>query len=526
MSNYKSVFDQGCEIAKCTLVALCLSGKKLSMYVKIFLFLATFFFFGGLSPANRLPDDPPNILLIFSDDLNTRIGPYLAQEGHTPNLDDLATRGVQFDRAYCQFPLCGPSRASIMSGLYPETNGVLGNQHVVGSYRGSNPDLADHPSLAGYFREQGYFTARVSKIFHMGVPGGIERGEAGDDDPDSWDFAVNIMGPETLSPGEIELLSPQHPHYGSSFARMKVPNTLQETQTDYLATSQAIAILESRAAPTIPGATNKLKLKPGKPFLLAVGLVRPHVPFIAPDNCFEPYPDEDMSIPGAQIDPDLPAPAYANRNGRIWKMNETQQRQSISGYLASVRFMDQQVGRLLAALERLNLEENTIVVFVSDHGFLLGEHDSWQKVNLWEGTIRVPLIIADPRYSNQHGRKAANITELIDLYPTLAGLCGLAEKLPQRLQGESQAPRIQSADTGTSDRTAYSITNRGNYASLRSQDWHYIRWGAEAEDSNEALFHLKTDPEEHVNLATSPEYIDTLHHMRSQLNEKRVMVKE
>jgi len=502
-------------------VTSCLSGKKKSMRLKNILFLATVLILSGLTTANRLPDEPPNVLLIFSDDLNTRIGPYLAQEGHTPNLDALAKRGVQFDRAYCQFPLCGPSRASIMSGLYPETNGVLGNQHVVGSYRASNPDLAEHPSLAGYFREQGYFTARVSKIFHMGVPGGIERGEAGDDDPDSWDFAVNIMGPETLSPGQIELLSPAHPHYGGSFARMKVPDTLQETQTDYLATSQAIAILESRAARTIPGATNKLKIKPREPFFLAVGLVRPHVPFIAPHNCFEPYPDQDMTIPKANIDPNLPDAAYANRNDSIWKMNTQQQRQSISGYLASVRFMDQQVGRLLRTLERLYLEENTIVVFVSDHGFLLGEHDSWQKVNLWEGTIRVPLIISDPRFPGQHGTKARSIMELIDLYPTLAGLGGLHEDLPDRLQGESQASVIRSGKPVNPDRAAYTITNRGKYASIRQGPYHYIRWGDVAEDGNEALFHLDEDPEEHSNLVSSPAYSDTLIRMRTLLDKKR-----
>ena len=491
------------------------------MYMRNIYYFFAILVFSGLSTANRVPDEPPNVLLILSDDLNTRIGPYLAQEGHTPYLDGLAERGVQFDRAYCQFPLCGPSRASIMSGLYPETNGVLGNQHVVGSYRGSNPELADHPSLAGFFREQGYFTARVSKVFHMGVPGGIERGEAGDDDPDSWDFAVNIMGPETLSPGEIELLSPQHPHYGSSFARMKVPDTLQETQTDYLATSQAIAILESRAARTIPGATNKLKIKPTEPFFLAVGLVRPHVPFIAPDNCFEPYPDHEMAIPEANIDPNLPAAAYANRNDRIWKMDIEQQRRSISGYLASVRFMDQQVGRLLRTLERLDLADNTIVVFVSDHGFLLGEHDSWQKVNLWEGTIRVPLLIADPRYPDQHGLKAGNITELIDLYPTLAELCGLEGALPDRLQGISQAPLIHSGEPSDANRLAYTITNRGKYASIRRGPYHYIRWGEELKGGNEALFHLVDDPEEHENLAASTAYTEILEQMRALLTQKQ-----
>ena len=147
----------------------------------------------------------PNVLLIISDDLNTRIGPYMEIEHHTPHLDQLAAEGVRFTRTYCQYPLCGPSRASLMSGLYCETNGVLNNSYVLGSYRKVNPELSDHPSMAGFFREQGYYTARVSKIYHMGVPGGIERGEAGGDDPDSWDYAYNVMGPETLSEGTLEL---------------------------------------------------------------------------------------------------------------------------------------------------------------------------------------------------------------------------------------------------------------------------------------------------------------------------------
>ncbi len=143
----------------------------------------TLFFLVSLLAAQK-----PNILLIISDDLNTRIGPYMEIDKHTPHLDRLAAEGIRFTRTYCQYPVCGPSRASLMSGLYPETNGVLRNNDQPGSYRLENPSLAHHPSLAGFFREQGYYTARVSKIFHMGVPGGIERGEPGGDDRDSWDY--------------------------------------------------------------------------------------------------------------------------------------------------------------------------------------------------------------------------------------------------------------------------------------------------------------------------------------------------
>ena len=225
--------------------------------------------------------EKPNVLLIISDDLNTNIGPYIDSDNHTPNLSRLAEEGIKFNRAYCQYPLCGPSRASIMSGLYPETNGVLKNQSKVGSYRAKTPSLSDHPTLAGFFRNEGYYTARVSKIFHMGVPGGIERGEAGDDDPDSWDYSYNVLGPETQSKGKLELLSPKHNHYGGSFARMILKDGTENTQTDYMATSQGIAILESRAGQLIKNATNLVKVKPKAPFFLAVGLVRPHVPLIA-----------------------------------------------------------------------------------------------------------------------------------------------------------------------------------------------------------------------------------------------------
>ncbi len=222
-----------------------------------------------LSITTLLRAQQPNILLIVSDDLNTRIGPYMELDKHTPNLDRLAAEGVRFNRTYCQYPLCGPSRASFMSGLHPETNGIINNSYDLGSYRAVNPALSDHPSMAGFFREKGYYTARVSKIYHMGVPGGIERGEPGGDDPDSWDYAYNVMGPETLSPGILELLSPGNLHYGSNFARMILKDGTEDTQADYLAASQAIAILENRAgkAPDMEGIAKRQKrcsLFPGR----------------------------------------------------------------------------------------------------------------------------------------------------------------------------------------------------------------------------------------------------------------------
>ena len=455
-----------------------------------------------------------NVLLIISDDLNASIGPYIDIEEHTPNLTRLSKEGIRFSRAYCQYPLCGPSRASIMSGLYPETNGVLNNQHVVGSYRASTPSLSDHPTMAGFFRQQGYYTARVSKIFHMGVPGGIERGEAGDDDPDSWDYCYNVLGPETLSKGKLEYLSPENVHYGGSFARMILQDGTENTQTDYIATSQAIAILENRAGQIAKDATNKIRLKPQSPFFLAVGLVRPHVPLIAPENCFKPYPEQEMHIPEVIISDDVPDMALKMRNGKIWNMNDIQKKQAISSYMASVRFMDQQVGRLLNTLDSLNLRDNTIVVFISDHGYNLGEHDCWAKLSLWEGAIRVPMIISYPDNKKSHGKTCETITELIDLYPTLSELCGLSDQQPKILQGKSYAQYIKEDKPIEQQSVAYTISYNGNAASIRTEEWRYTRWNDNSALKVEELYYHVDDPEEHNNLAYQPEYQNKLVEMR------------
>jgi iduronate 2-sulfatase len=458
----------------------------------------------------------PNILLIISDDLNTRIGPYMEIDKHTPNLDRLAEEGVRFTRAFCQYPLCGPSRASFMSGLYPETNGILRNIDKPGSYKKETPALVDHPSLAGFFKENGYFTARVSKIYHMGVPGGIERGEPGGDEPDSWDYAYNVIAPETTSPGVLELLSPKNHHYGSNFARMIISNELEETQTDYLAASQAIAILENRAGKVPKDGTNKQRIKKDAPFFLAVGFVRPHVPFIAPAKCFSPYPEDDILLPQVRIGEDVPEQALRRQNEKIWGMNDLQKKQTISAYMASVKFMDHQVGRLLEALDRLGLRDKTIVIFLSDHGYNLGEHDCWSKVSLWEGSVRVPLIISVPGYENNYGTTCEIITELIDIYPTLIELCAYTEKQPEILQGKSLADYITGDKSEEPESYAYTVSYNGKDASIRNDRWRYTRWGEEAIKENEELYDHTNDPEEYVNLVNDPEMKTVLEKIRKK----------
>ncbi|MCK4879961.1 MAG: sulfatase, partial [Bacteroidales bacterium] len=453
--------------------------------------------------------------------LNTRIGPYMEIANHTPQLDRLAAEGIRFTRTYCQYPLCGPSRASLMSGLYPETNGILRNNDQPGSYRVENPSLADHPTLAGYFRQQGYYSARLSKIFHMGVPGGIERGDPGGDEPDSWDYTYNVLGPETHSPGTLELLSPGNLHYGSNFSRMIIEDGSELTQTDYLATSQAIAILENRSGELDKNSRSKQKVKPLAPFFLAVGLVRPHVPLIAPKNCFLPYPEEDVQLPPVMVADNIPEQALKRQNMNIWKMSEKQKHQTISAYMASVRFMDQQVGRLLDALDRLGIREETIVVFVSDHGYNLGEHDCWSKVSLWEGSVRIPMIISYPGNSLKHGSTCESITELIDLYPTLTELCSLDPDQPEILQGKSLAGYMVGKNLSHDSSIAYTVTYGGSGATIRSERWRYTRWGEEVDAGNEELYDHMEDPEEHTNLAYQPEMQEVLAKLREQLEQAR-----
>jgi arylsulfatase A-like enzyme len=468
-----------------------------------------------------LSKDQPNVLLIISDDLNTRIGPYMDVDKHTPHLDRLASEGVRFTRAYCQFPLCGPSRASLMSGLHSETNGVLNNNDQPGSFRVETPALANHPSMAGFFREQGYYSARISKIYHMGVPGGIERGDPGGDEPDSWDYAYNVIGPETLSPGKLELLSPLNNHYGGNFSRMVLDDDRQFTQTDYIAVNQAIALLENRVGKLPPSGTNKQKKKPDSPFFLGVGLVRPHVPLIAPASCFQHYPDSEMEIPRVVVGENVPEQAISRQNSKIWGMDVDQKRKTIAGYMASVRFMDQQVGRLLDALDRLEIRDKTIVIFISDHGYNLGEHDCWAKSSLWEGTIRVPLIISHPGFRQNHGTTSDTIVELLDLYPTLTELCGLADKQPKILQGKSLADFITKSGTQQKESQAFTITRGGRGASLRTDRWRYTRWGDNAETANEELYDHHNDPEEFVNLAVNPDWLDVLEDMRAKFESAR-----
>lgn len=467
--------------------------------------------------ASQAWGNQPNILFIVSDDLSAEaLGAYGNEVCKTPNLDRLAQEGVLFDRAYCQYPVCGASRASFMSGLYPETTGFLGNIKTLGSYRKVNEDFADHPSIGGFLRRNGYVSTRVSKIYHMGVPGGIEAGEPGGDDPDSWDRAYDVWGPETGSPGEFSNLSPAVKHWGGAFVRVVVPDDRSATQADEVATTQVIAILENRALHR--NSTNFLK--PGAPLFLAVGLVRPHVPLVAPERHFKHYNAENVKLPEVvegDLD-DVPAPNRKKANATSYRMTPEQGQEALAAYYASVTYMDEQVGRLLDALDRLEMADDTIVVFISDHGWLLGEHGSWQKSNLFDPACRVPLIIRAPKHQKMAGQTESNLVELIDLYPTFAEVAGLKEKAPKNLEGLSLVPLLENPELQDWPRQA-SLTVMGNrkatHRSIRSEKFRYSRYA----EGEEELYDHVNDPDEITNQATNPEFGPVLDDLRSKMDE-------
>jgi arylsulfatase A-like enzyme len=314
-----------------------------------------------------------------------------------------------------------------------------------------------------------------------------------------------VLAPETFSPGKHELLSPKRTHMGSNFSRVIVPDEEIATQHDILAAQQAIAILE-----------NRKKSAPDKGLFLAVGFVRPHVPAVAPKRLFDQYPPEKMKlppVPAGDLD-DVPVPARAMDNMPRYGMNEEQQRQAMAGYYASVSFMDEQVGKVLAALERLDLRKNTIVVFSSDHGYNLGEHHCWQKLSLFEESTRVPFIISAPGFAASAGKKASGIIEMLDLYPTLADLLGLKAKAPAILQGTSLRPLLENPERRDWSKThAYTVTHLQG-ESVRTARWRYNRWGTEGEE----LYDHETDPQEYTNLAKKPEHAKTLAEMRAMLD--------
>lgn len=426
------------------------------------------------------PARKPNVLLIMADDLNNDLGTFGHPSVKTPNLDRLAARGVRFDRAYNQFPLCSPSRVSLLTGLRPNTTRVHDLQT---NFRKVLPDVVTLPQM---FKRNGYVSARVGKIYHYGNPGQI--GTSGLDDPASWDEVINPRGVDKDEEPKLTNLTPTR-MLGSALAYYASP-AADEEHTDGKVAAETIALL------------NKHK---DRPFFIGAGFYRPHCPFIAPQKYFDLYPLDKITAAAASPDSWIPPPARFTVPPH-WGVSEQGQREIIRAYFASISFLDANVGRLLDALDRLGLSDNTVVVFVSDHGYHLGEHGQWMKQTLFERSARAPVIVGGPGVTAR-GRASSKVVEFLDIYPTLADLTGV--RAPKGLQGRSLTPLLKNPDA-TWDHPAITQVRRGPAASafmgysIRTDRWRYTEWDGGKRGAE--LYDETADPKETRNLVTDPQH--------------------
>ncbi|NNE92891.1 MAG: sulfatase, partial [Verrucomicrobiales bacterium] len=451
------------------------------------IFLSTFallFSVSTSSPATEIR----NVLFLVSDDLKASVlGCYGDPVCKTPNIDALAKSGMLFERAYCQGTVCRPSRTSFMRSRYRDKGNLTLGEHL---------------------QKHDFYSARVGKIFHMRVPGDIIPGTNGEDVPECWTERFNMTGREAHTPGEYACLnlniftdelegrqSTRMPH--RMFVTVQYDGDGSD-QPDHKAATKAIELLKQRAE------------KPGERFFLAVGFVRPHYPMVAPRPYFEAYPLGKIELPenpSGELD-DIPAAGLSggrsDKNG-IGKWPENQ-RKMWQGYYATVDFMDEQVGRIVAELDRLGLRESTAIVFTSDHGYHLGEHTMWQKGNLHEEVVRVPLIVSAPGLEG--GQRSKTIVELVDIYPTLCDLAGVP--IPAEAEGKSLVSVLKNPKA-TVKFGARSFAGAG--IGLRTPRWAYMRY----KKGEEELYDMDADPKQFKNLAEDPKQNEVLEKLRAEV---------
>ena len=463
--------------------------------------------------AENVAQQQYNVLFIISDDLTaTALSCYGNTVCQTPNIDAIAAKGTRFTRAFCQGTYCGPSRASMLSGYYPHATGVLG-------YKSPRPQIGDRETWPQHFKNNGYYTARVSKIYHMGVPGGVLLGGDGRnhnnyngaDDEASWTERFNTPGPEWKAPGDGETLEGnpdgKKPVVGGNTFVVVEADGDDIVHSDGMTAAKAVQLIDRHK---------------DEAFWLGVGFVRPHVPFVAPRSYYPPFlPYEKMVLPEKFPGDweDIPKPGINYKTSLNMKMDVRRQKKAMGGYYASVAFMDAQVGKVMAALRKAGIEDKTIVIFTSDHGYHLGEHDFWAKVSLRDESAGVPLIISVP------GSKPAvchSLVELLDLYPTVSKLCGL--KIPKRIQGKDISPMIENPARSVRD-AAFSVAPSRKGFLLREDNWAFIQYQEDASGGIE-LFDTQQDPQQFTNLAELPEYAEVVAEFRRQLAAKLAVVRK
>lgn len=465
--------------------------KPLPLAIFRVLFLITAFF--SCEEKEKL-----NVLFIAVDDLTSNIASYGDPIAKTPNFDRLATLGVQFNNAYCQLPLCNPSRASVLTGLRPDAIKVY---DLDAHFRDEVPSVTTLPQL---FKENGYWVGRVGKLYHYNVPAAI--GTDGHDDPPSWQ---EVFNPKGRDKDDEHLITNAEPHRKISAALSWLKaNGADEEQTDGMVATEAIRQIEKHK---------------DEPFFLGTGFFRPHTPYVAPKKYFDLYPIEDIKLPFAPENDrdDIPFAALAH-NCKVsnYGLKDSVCLEAKQAYYATVSFIDAQVGRILDALEDNSLMEKTIIVLWSDHGYHLGEHQGiWQKRCLFEESASAPLYIYHPD-AKGNGVKSDQVVEFIDIYPTIAKLSGL--ELPDNQPGKNLQPLLDEPTQKWNGAAYTQVLRPGDGKpvmgrSVRTDKWRNTDWN-EGVDGQE-LYDHQNDPQEFNNLASNPEYSKTVSELIRLLNE-------
>ena len=438
----------------------------------------------GLLPKLQVnAEEQSNVLFIAVDDLRPLLGCYGHSEMHTPNIDRLAKQGTLFNRAYCQFPVCNPSRVSVLTGLRPDTTGIYDNPT---DFREVLPGVVTLPQ---HFKDHGYHTRSVGKIAH---------GDA------AWKDKLSWSEPIWRRPW-------QYVNKATSPSWQVLDVDDDELEDGKIANAAVEVLTEIK----------------DKQFFLAVGFNKPHLPFYAPSKYFDLYTTQDFRVP---IDSSLPrnAPSVASNPKGLKAyqdianyppFSDEKTLELIRAYAATTSFIDAQVGRVLNQLDTLNLTQNTIVIFWGDHGFHLGEHGLWRKNTLFEDSVRSPLIVSIPGQTHRNVNTDA-LVELVDIYPTLCDACQLP--IPTEVEGISMVPVIEEP-TRTWKAAAFSqLTRILNSASvdgysMRTGQYRYTEWGNNGQHGTE-LYDYHADPNETVNIANLPENAELVAHLSERLH--------
>ncbi len=463
------------------------------------------------SAATQSRTRPLNVLFFMSDDMRPELACYNSRfNAHSPNIDALAAKGVRFDRNYCQFPLCNPSRSSLFTGHPPHTTKVLGNS---ASVRDLHPDWTTLPQL---FREHGYTTLRSGKLFHAGL-----------DDHKAWtDFdgdvesmhptqggkPLNIPHARIPMPDGVLPVLPADNERSAHSDQIFVLEGNGEGAGDYMVADRAIQYLNQCA-----------KDYPASPFFIGCGFSKPHSPPTAPQRFFDLYDTAQIRLPPdfaawPTVPPGFPKAAIRMRNADLFigrGASESESKEVIRAYLASISWADWNLGRVLAELDKLGLRDNTVVVFVADHGYQLGEKGKWSKAgSLFENGTRIPLIIHTPG-AHGNGRSSTRIVQSLDIYRTLAELCHL--EVPSGIEGTSLTSLLNNPPANW-NQPAFSIWSEDGKTThgtaVRTEQWRYAEFGKDAVNGA-MLFDVHADPMELTNIADKPEH----QHTRASLSK-------